>query len=99
MKKVKNSVGMFGLYLSYGSVAVSVKKEVRWIPSIAPFGYCYHYSIFRYTITLLSPWSLTLGDLSASSSDSPSLDSGISSKTLQLATSGNEPEKSERKQS
>ena len=29
---------MFGLFMSYGSVAVSVKREVRWIPYVNPVG-------------------------------------------------------------
>ena len=88
-KKVYN-MGTFGLYISYGSVAVTVKKEVRVKYRISPEGgqtnptRCHKVILRRFTVTHLSHWSLTLEEPSVSSSASLSMHSGTFSRTVVL---------------
>ena len=70
----------FGLHIVYGTLAVTVKREVQQM--ISPESLTEMDNLIsRFMITHLSPWSLTSEDLLVFSSASPSLAFGISSKT------------------
>ena len=75
------NTGTFGLFITFGSVAVTVKEEVtsksRGLKN--PSTLCS--LILRFTVTLLSRWSPTLGEASVSSSVSLFMQSGTSSRT------------------
>ena len=84
-KGIFNKMGGFGFWISYGSVAVTVKKEVDVVSSekMEFLENClnFYLKLLRCTVTISSPWSLMLEELLVSSSVSPSLLSGISSRT------------------
>ena len=74
--KQVHHLGGFGLYISYGTLAVTVKREVQKIIINRNKN-----SDSRFMITHLSQWYLTLEDLSVFSLASPSLAFGTSSYT------------------
>ena len=83
--KQVHQMGGFGLHIAYGTLAVTVKREVQ--PPVYIFQLNKKNYISRSMITHLSRWFLTLEDLSVSSSASPSLAFGTSSNTgLALAS-------------
>ena len=53
--------GSFGLFISYGTLAVTVKREVQ--PSVYIFQLDENFIFSRSMITHLSQWFLTLEDL------------------------------------
>ena len=75
-KQVHHIEEGFGLYIAYGTLAVTVKREVQKIRINRNKN-----SDSRFMITHLSQWYLTLEDLLVSSSASPSLAFGTSSNT------------------
>ena len=74
--KQVHQIDGFGLYIAYGTLAVTVKREVQKIRINRNKN-----SDSRFMITQLSHWYLTLEDLLVSSSASPSLAFGTSSNT------------------
>ena len=65
----------FGLYVAFGTLAVTVKREVQ--PSVYIFQLDENFIFSRFMITHLSQWYLTLEDLLVFSLASPSLAFGI----------------------
>ena len=78
-KQVHKTKEGSGLYIAYGTLAVTIKREVQ--PSVNMFQQDMNKILSRFMITHLSQWYPTLEDLLVFSLASPSLAFGTSSNT------------------